>query len=337
MKNFEKISSILLPSIVVLLLTAGISNAQKVSNQLFEKALYAEEMKGDLVEAVKLYQQVLKENPGNRQASARALLHIGMCYEKLGSEQARQAYRDVISKYSEQAKEVSMARERITRLEAFTAELTREAEKHMKNGNELFKRWEYESAIKEYENAVKLRPNTLLALNSRYCIGQSWFRAGKYDTALATFTKLIEENPESNIAPVTELMVAQVQHAMENDKNQVLAENAPDENTIVDPETGITYTKIKIFTGKSDVIKWVPYTSLSPNGKFLLSENTIVPMDGSDPFNFVDMQVEAPAWSPDGKNIAFTIGDSSIYIVPVSSETGHATGTPENLKKRERS
>ena len=86
----------------------------------------------------------------------------------------------------------------------------------MKKGNELFKRWEYESAVKEYENAIKLRPNTSLALNARYCIGQSWFRAGKYDAALATFTKLIEENPESNIAPVTELMVAQVQQMMEN-------------------------------------------------------------------------------------------------------------------------
>ena len=97
MKNFKKITFILLASTAVLLLTAGISSAQKASEQLFEKALYAEEMKGDLAEALKIYQQVLKENPGDRQVSARALLHIGMCYEKLGSEQARQAYQDVIS------------------------------------------------------------------------------------------------------------------------------------------------------------------------------------------------------------------------------------------------
>jgi len=129
MKNIKKLSFTLLALTAVLFLTTGISSAQKVSEQLFEKALYAEEMKGDLTEAVKIYQQVLKENPGNRQVSANALLHIGMCYEKLGSEQARQAYQDVINKYSEQAKEVSIARERINRLEAFTAELSREAEK----------------------------------------------------------------------------------------------------------------------------------------------------------------------------------------------------------------
>ncbi len=254
MKNFEKTSSILLLSATFLLFTAGTSFAQKTSEQLFEKALYAEEMKGDLGEAVKIYQQVLKENPGNRQESARALLHIGMCYEKLGSGQASQAYQDVIGKYSDQAKEVSMAKERITRLEAFTAELSREAEKHMKNGNELFKRWEYESAVNEYENAIKLGPNNQLALNARYCIGQSWFRAGKYDAALATFTKLIEDNPKSNIAPVTELMVAQVKQAIEKNNNTSRIKDYSDENTIVDPETGIKYAKIRSFVGKNDQI-----------------------------------------------------------------------------------
>jgi Tol biopolymer transport system component/TolA-binding protein len=306
---------------------------------LFEKALYAEEMKGDLVEAVKLYQQVLKENPGNRQASARALLHIGMCYEKLGSEQARQAYRDVISKYSEQAKEVSMARERITRLEAFTAELTREAEKHMKNGNELFKIWEYESAVKEYENAIKLRPNTSLALNAQYCIGQSWFRAGKYETALATFTKLIEENPESNIAPVTELMVAQVKQTMEKNDNASMMQDYSGENTIVDPGTGITYRKIKSFTGESDIITYTTDLNLSPNGKYLLCANMVVPMDGTAPFELIEfsttgIQATRGTWSPDGTKAAFFSGDA-ICVVPVSPETGHTTGPFKKINNDE--
>jgi len=339
MKNFKKLSFILLASTAVLLLTTGLSSAQKASEQLFEKALYAEEMKGDLAEAVKIYQQVLKENPGNRQVSARALLHIGMCYEKLGSEQARQAYQDVIGKYSDQAKEVSMAKERITRLEAFTAELTREAEKHMKNGNELFKRWEYESAVKEYENAIKLGPNTQLALNAKYCIGQSWFRAGKYDTALATFTKLITENPESNIAPVTELMVAQVQNAMENYKIQKKIDNSPDENTIVDPETGITYKKIKSFTGESDIITYTTDLNLSPNGKYLLCANMVVPMDGTAPFELIEfsstgIQATRGTWSPDGTKAAFFSGDA-ICVVPVSPETGHTTGPFKKINNDE--
>jgi len=331
MKNLEKLMSILLESAAILLLTAGISIAQENTGPLFEKALYAEEMKGDLAEAVTIYQQILKENPGNRQVSARALLHIGMCYEKLGSEQARLAYQDVINKYSEQSKEVSMAKDRISHLEAFTAELSREAEKHMKNGNELFKRWEYESAIKEYENAIKSGPNTQLALTARYCIGQSWFRAERYDAALATFTKLIEENPGSNIAPVTELMVAQVKNVLEDNKNQKASNSYSDVDTIIDPETGIKFTKIKTFSGKNDLIS---YTSggfnLSPDGRFMVLEKNVVPVNGGDAFDLVEMNALRTVYAPGMKRAAF-YADSAIWTIPVSPETGHSVGQPQKL------
>ena len=331
MKNLEKISSILLVSTAVLLLTAGISRAQQATGQLFEKALFSEEVKGNLTEAIKLYKQALDENPDNRQLAAKALLHMGICYEKLGLEQARQTYRDVINKFSEQEKEVSVARERIIHLESYTAELSSRAEQHMKNGNELFKRWEYELAVKEYENAIKLIPNTLLALNAQYCIGQTWFRAGKYDTALATFTKLIDENPESNIAPVTELMVAQVKHAMENNNTASMMQDYSGENTIVDPETGINYRKVKTFVGKNDLIS---YTSggfnMSPDCRFLVLENKVVPIDGSDAFNLVEMEALRAVYAPDMKKAAF-YADSAIWTVPVSPETGRSIGQAEKL------
>jgi Tol biopolymer transport system component/TolA-binding protein len=309
---------------------------QQTANQLYEKALYLEEARGELQGAIDIYIQLAENQEAAQSLKAKALLHMGMCYEKLGSEKARQAYRDVINRYPQQTEETAIARERMTSLDAYVAELSAKAEQHMKQGNELFKRWEYEDAIKEYEDAITLRPNTLLALNAQYGIGQSLYRAGEYNAALVTFTNLMEENPESNIAPVTELMVSQVQYALENNENQNKVKFAPDENTIVDPETGITYTKIKTFTGKHDVIEWTPGTSLSPNGKFLLESNTLIPMDGSDPFKFTDMQVDFSVWSPDGNMIAFTCGDSSIYVVPVSPETGHATGIPKILLKREK-
>ncbi|MCK4745472.1 MAG: PD40 domain-containing protein, partial [Bacteroidales bacterium] len=237
---------------------------------------------------------------------------------------------DVLSKYSEQAEEAAIARERMTRLDATMADLNSKAEQHMKQGNELFKRWEYEDAIKEYEDAITLRPNTLLALNAQYGIGQSWFRAGKYDAALATFTNLMEENPESTIAPVTELMLSQVHYAMKNNENPGITKIISDENTIVDPETGITYRKIKTFTGESDIITLPGSLKLSPNGKHLLCENTVVPMDGTAPFELIDyhstgIQAHRGIWSPNGTQAAFYSGDA-LCVVPVSPETGHTTG-----------
>jgi len=315
---------------VSLVLISHSSFAQK-AEELLPKAIQLEEVKGDLDEAIKTYKIILNKFPDNRQVCAEALLHLGICYEKLGLDVARQTYRDVISKYSEQADKVAMARDRISRLDAYTSELVAKAEQHFKSGNELFKRWDYESAIKEYENAVKSGPNTQLALNARYCIGQSWFRAGKYDEALATFTKLIEENPKSNIAPVTELMVAQVKQTIEKNYNTSIIKDYSDENTIVDPETGIKYNKIKSFVGKNDQISstWGGF-NISPDGRFMVLENKVVPVNGSDAFDLVEMDALRAVYAPGMKKAAF-YADSAIWTVPVSAETGRTTGKPVKL------
>jgi len=326
-----------LPALTLLfLLPARNTHGQQNSGQtgqLYEMALYTEEVKGDLSEAVELYLQVLKENPNDRQLAAQAMLHLGLCYEKLGSDHARKAYQDVISKYSEQAEEVSVARERIDLLEAHVAVLNKKAEQHMKQGNELFKLWEYESAIKEYENAITLSPNTPLALNAQYCIGQTWYRAGEYDEALATLTKLMDEHPQSTITPVTELMVSQVQYAMKKNKTPEPANSNSDENTIVDPKTGITYNKINTFVGKKDLIRYTSgWSCLSPDGRFLVFENKIIPVGGSDPFDLVEKDAFRIVYSPDMRKAAF-YADSAIWMVPVSPETGQSTGPPVILVK----
>ena len=339
MKNSKKILFYLYSVILVSLLSTGISNSQQTAGQLFEKALYAEEIEGSLAEAVRIYQEILNDSPDNRSISAKALLHIGMCYEKLGSEQARQAYGQLISKYSEQEQEVAMARDRIARLEASDAELIAIAEQHLKRGNELFKMWEYELAIKEYENAVSSRPNSDLALNARYCIGHSWYRAGKYEEALATLTDLMEENPHSTITPVTELMLAQVQHAMENSEEPGSAETSFGEDILVDPKTRITFRKTKTLTGESDIITYTTDLNLSPNGKFLLFGNMVVLMDGTAPFELIDfrstgIQATRGTWSTDGTKAAFYSGDA-LCVVSVSPETGHITGPFKKIYKAE--
>jgi len=185
--------------------TASQLYEKALASQLYEKALYLEEARGELQGAIDIYIQLAENQDADKSLQAKALLHMGLCYEKLGSEKARQAYRDVINRFPEQAEETAIARERMTSLDAYVADLNTKAEQHMKQGNELFKMWEYEDAIKEYEDAITLRPNTLLAMNAQYSIGHSLYRTGKYEDAMATFTNLMEENPESNIAPVTEL------------------------------------------------------------------------------------------------------------------------------------
>lgn len=307
------------------------SGQEQQAQKLLSEAIYQEEVNGDIDAAMKAYQLIISNYPDQRNVSARALLRLGVCYEKLGSEHARQTYQDVISKYSDQLNEATMAKDRIARLEAYTAELAREAEKHLKAGNDLFKRWEYDSAIEEYEKAVSSGPNTDIALNARYYIGQSWFRAGKYDEALAVFTRLIEDNPTSPIAPVTELMVAQVKQTMQEDKSNLRKFNSSEQDTIVDRETGIKFTKIKSFVGKNDLISYTGGGfNLSPDARFMLLENQVIPVDGSDAFKLVEMDALRAVYAPGMKKAAF-YADSAIWIVPVSHETGRTTGEPSKL------
>jgi hypothetical protein len=104
----------------VLGLAALISGAvfQQTAGELFEKALYIEEGQGDLQKAIGLYQDIVKRFPGEREAAAKALLHIGICYEKLGKSEARNAYSRLLQDYSDQTQPVKEARSRLAKLAA---------------------------------------------------------------------------------------------------------------------------------------------------------------------------------------------------------------------------
>jgi len=61
-----------------------------------------------------------------------------------------------------------------------------------------------------------------------------------------------------------------------------------------------------------------------------LCENTVVPMDGTAPFELIDydstgIQATRGTWAPDGTKAAFFSGDA-LCVVPVSPETGHTSG-----------
>jgi len=112
-------------SLTTLILTAILcgmfSTAGKVPQQtdpevLFREAIEKEEVDGDLEDAIKIYETIINEYPENRPVAAKTYLHIGLCYEKLGLNEAQKAYRKVVENYPEQKHEVAMARENLNRL-----------------------------------------------------------------------------------------------------------------------------------------------------------------------------------------------------------------------------
>ena len=90
--------------------------AQQSAEQLFQSALYEEEIKGELNDAIKIYEKIINEYPKNRSVAAKALLHIGLCYEKLGKQEAQKAYQRIIQEFADQKEVVAEARTRLSSL-----------------------------------------------------------------------------------------------------------------------------------------------------------------------------------------------------------------------------
>lgn len=117
MISAKKIYSVLLVSIICLLFITKSVFVQETAGELFEKALYMEEARGELQKAIDLYQKIVRQFPKNREVAAKSQLHIGLCYEKLGKDEAQKAYQRVIEEFADQQEVVTEARARLVALE----------------------------------------------------------------------------------------------------------------------------------------------------------------------------------------------------------------------------
>lgn len=104
----------------LILVVASSACAQQSAGVLLQSGLYKEDVNGDLEAAIEIYERVLKEFPKDRPVAAKALLHIGLCYEKLGKQEAQKAYERLIKEYADQTEPARVAREKLEQLEAGT-------------------------------------------------------------------------------------------------------------------------------------------------------------------------------------------------------------------------
>src|SRR5512137_834919 len=108
-------------SMVVLLLAcllcAPVLLLSQSASALFEQALLKENAEGSLKEASALFSRIADNKTADPAIRARAQLHVGICYEKLGDAQARSAYERLIADFPQQTSEVAAARARLARLQ----------------------------------------------------------------------------------------------------------------------------------------------------------------------------------------------------------------------------
>jgi Tol biopolymer transport system component len=113
MKYFERILAVLSVGIFCLVLfSQGVKEAEK----LYQRGIHLEEVKGQLKEAIAIFQELIDDRGAERSLVAKALLHIGICNEKMGKEEAQRAYERVIREFSDQGEIVAEARSRLASL-----------------------------------------------------------------------------------------------------------------------------------------------------------------------------------------------------------------------------
>jgi Tol biopolymer transport system component len=80
----------------------------------FQMGLIKEEGEGALLEAIEIYDELAEDESAERSLRAKALLHIGLCYEKMGRQEAQKTYRKIISQFPDQTDAVKVASRKLT-------------------------------------------------------------------------------------------------------------------------------------------------------------------------------------------------------------------------------
>jgi Tol biopolymer transport system component len=135
--SFKKIF-ILIAFIAAILMAFGFQNSSE-HKVIFEKAKFTMETKGDLKGAIKLFSEIIKKYPEEREYAAKSQLYIGICYEKQGQKEAQKAYQRVISEFIDQPKVVAEARARLAALVSAGKDL-RQATEAVKSAGITFKK-----------------------------------------------------------------------------------------------------------------------------------------------------------------------------------------------------
>jgi Tol biopolymer transport system component len=102
-------------ALLVLALAIDRSFAQ-TAEELYQKGIQLEEVKGELEKAIEVYKTLIDNHAPSRQVAAKAFLHLGNCYEKLGKGEARKAYERIVREYADQDEIVAQARVRLAAL-----------------------------------------------------------------------------------------------------------------------------------------------------------------------------------------------------------------------------
>lgn len=109
--------------LVIALLSISSSVWGDAVTTLLEEGIYAEETKGDLDEAISIYQKIIDGNEGNPANIAKAYYRLGTCYLKTGDgAKAEEIFKEILARFSKQEEIISAVKAQMSRLDILQLE-----------------------------------------------------------------------------------------------------------------------------------------------------------------------------------------------------------------------
>ena len=100
----------------IIFMILAVSVLSQTVDQLYQNGLLKENGEGNLQEAISIYEKIVADESAENSVKAKAQLHIGLCYEKLGKTEAINAYELVLQNYQNYKDEVHVASLRLSEL-----------------------------------------------------------------------------------------------------------------------------------------------------------------------------------------------------------------------------
>lgn len=344
---------------VIILIALTAPGFSQTSQQLLQKGLLKENSEGDLKAAITIYEKIVKDGDADRSIRAKAQLHIGICYEKLGLKEAQKAYQKVIDGYPEQAEVVKAAKEKLAIL--FKAQALVEKGKkefritkiHTKKRREGYLSPDGKKLALADDGNLWVRDifsgkEVHLVNDSSMILDLFWSPDGKtiayVNLAWNVRVFSINGGPSKTIIkidPESEKAGNYIYPSGWTADSKKLIFRDSSKGLFAIPRDGGNWEEIYRFSSPEEAKERINQNmALSPDGKLVaydskLNNNTdiyIMPVGSKESIRvtFDSARDSWPRWSYDGKWLAFNStrsGDSEILVARISAD-GKPTGKP---------
>jgi Tol biopolymer transport system component len=104
------------------------ASTQQSAEEMYEAAVFKKDADGDMEVAIKIFSEIVERFPDNMEIAAKAQLQIGICYEKLGQKnirEAQEAFQKVLDNYPGQTEAVRLAKQKLDHIIQANSEIQR--------------------------------------------------------------------------------------------------------------------------------------------------------------------------------------------------------------------